>query len=69
MSPIYAAGFPALQGLNIRTQSNKFFVNGSKPGGVLTAPGNIAQRTADDIKAYWEANFSQLLHKFHLKPK
>jgi HK97 family phage portal protein len=58
VSPIYAAGFPALQGLNIRTQSNKFFVNGSKPGGVLMAPGNIPQESVDRIKAYWATEFS-----------
>jgi HK97 family phage portal protein len=58
VSPIYAAGFPALQGLNIRAASDKFFSNGSKPGGVLTAPGQIAQATADRLKAYWDTNFS-----------
>jgi HK97 family phage portal protein len=58
VSPIYAAGFPAMQGLNIRTQSDKFFVNGSKPGGVLTAPGTIKADTADRLKEYWTTNFS-----------
>lgn len=58
VSPIYAAGYPAIQGLNIRNKSDKFFSNGSKPGGVLTAPGPIAQATADRLKAYWEENFS-----------
>jgi len=58
VSPIYAAGFPALQGLNIRAESNKFFTNGSKPGGVLTAPGNIPQESLDRIKDYWESNFT-----------
>ena len=58
VSPLYAAGYPALQGLNIRTASDKFFSNGSKPGGVLTAPGSIPQATADRLKLYWDANFS-----------
>jgi HK97 family phage portal protein len=58
VSPIYAAGYPALQGLNIRRASDKFFTNGSKPGGVLTAPGPITQATADRLKTYWEDNFS-----------
>ena len=58
VSPIYAAGYPALQGLNIRGASDKFFTNGSKPGGILTAPGAIPQATADRLKAYWDANFS-----------
>lgn len=58
VSPIYAAGFPALQGLTIRRQSEQFFTNGSKPGGVLTAPGNISQETANRVKQYWETEFS-----------
>lgn len=58
VSPIYAAGFPALQGLNIRGASDKFFSNGSKPGGVLTAPGAISPDTAQRLKEYWDTNFS-----------
>lgn len=58
VSPIYAAGYAAMQGLNIRSSSNKFFTNGSKPGGVLTAPGPIGQDTADRIKAFWDSEFS-----------
>lgn len=58
VSPIYAAGFPALQGLNIRRQSNAFFENGSKPGGILSAPGHIDKETALRIKEYWEENFN-----------
>lgn len=58
VSPIYAAGYPAMQGLNTRSASDKFFVNGSKPGGVLTAPGAISQETAARLKTYWETNFA-----------
>jgi HK97 family phage portal protein len=58
VSPIYAAGWPAIQGLNIRRNSDKFFSNGSKPGGVLTAPGTIADSTAARLKDYWDTNFS-----------
>lgn len=58
VSPIYAAGYPALQGLTTRDASGKFFQNGSKPGGVLTAPGAISQETAARLKAYWETAFS-----------
>jgi HK97 family phage portal protein len=58
VSPIYAAGFPALQGLNIRGASDKFFKNGSRPGGVLLVPGNIEQTQADDMKANWKSAFS-----------
>ncbi len=58
VSPIYACGVAAMQGLHIQVQSNKFFSNGSKPGGILTAPGPIAQETADRLKAYWDTNFA-----------
>jgi HK97 family phage portal protein len=58
VSPIYAAGYPALQGLTTRDKSSKFFANGSRPGGVLTAPGAIPQETANRLKEYWETNFS-----------
>lgn len=58
VSPIYACGVAAVQGLRIQNNSSKFFANGSKPGGVLTAPGPIAQTTADRVKAYWDENFT-----------
>jgi HK97 family phage portal protein len=58
VSPIYACGTAALQGLSIQSNSSKFFSNGSQPGGVLTAPGTIEDTTAARLKAYWEAEFS-----------
>lgn len=58
VSPIYACGLAALQGLRIQENSTLFFGNGSKPGGVLTAPGAISTETADRLKAYWETNYS-----------
>ena len=57
LSAIYACGIAAMQGLTIQGRSSTFFANGSRPGGVLTAPGNIEQGTADRLKAYWETNF------------
>lgn len=58
VTPIYACGTAAVQGLRIQSNSSKFFANGSQPGGVLTAPGTIQQATADRVKAYWETEFS-----------
>jgi phage portal protein BeeE len=43
MSPIYASGLAAIQGLNIQTSSARLFENNSSPGGILTAPGEIAE--------------------------
>lgn len=58
VSPIFACGVAAMQGLAIQGASNKFFAAGSKPGGILTAPGPIPQDTADRLKEYWDSNFS-----------
>lgn len=58
VSPIYACGRAAVQGLTIQGNSTTFFANGSQPGGVLTAPGAISQATADRIKAKWETEFT-----------
>lgn len=58
VSPIYACGVSALQGIRIQSNSSQFFANGSKPGGVLTAPGPISEPTALRVKAYWDQNFT-----------
>ena len=58
VTPLYACGLSALQGLTIQNTSNKFFAGGSNPGGVLTAPGAIADDTAKRLKEYWDTNFS-----------
>ncbi len=58
VSPIYAAGFPALQGLNIRDAQDKFVTNGSRPGGILLVPGTMKQADADAMKATWKSAFS-----------
>lgn len=57
LSPIYAAGLAATQGINIQQDSTAFFGNRSLPGGVLTAPGAISQETADRLKTAWETNY------------
>ena len=58
VSPIYACGMVALQGLKIQDNSTNFFGNGSNPGGVLTAPGSIDQTTADRLKEFWDQNYT-----------
>lgn len=58
VSPIYAAGMAALQGLRIQSNSSKLFLNGSNPGGVLTAPQPISEETAKRLQTYWEANYA-----------
>jgi len=58
VSPIYACGVSAIQGLQIQQNSAKFFTNHAVPSGVLTAPGHIDQENADELKIRWEAAFT-----------
>lgn len=58
VTPIYACGAAALQGLTIQSNTSKLFSNGSNPGGVLTAPGAISDETAKRLKEYWDANYT-----------
>jgi HK97 family phage portal protein len=57
VTPIYACGSAALQGISISNKSQMFFSNGSNPSGFLTAPGAISQDTANRLKTYFETNF------------
>ena len=58
VTPIYACGAAALQGLTIASSSSRFFTNGSQPGGVLIAPKGITTEQATALKTAWEADFS-----------
>ncbi len=58
LSPIFANGLAATQGLSIQDTSTLFFQNGSQPGGILTAPGHIEQETAERLRDHWNANYS-----------
>lgn len=58
ISPLYASAYASGQGLAVQRQGKSFFANGARPGGVLTAPGEISQATADRLKEYWNTNFS-----------
>jgi len=58
ISPIYACGLSAVQGLKIKNNSALFFSNGARPSGVLTAPGAISDTTAAEIKSAWTSNFT-----------
>lgn len=58
VSPLYASGLAAHQGLKIQNDSTKFFGNGARPGGILTAPGAISDETAARLKAHWDQNYT-----------
>jgi len=66
VSPIFACGLAAMQGLSIQNNSSSFFSNGSSPGGVLTVPGAIDDATAARLKTaidtqYTGANVGKVL--------
>ncbi len=56
--PISACALSGMLGLNIQRGSSQFFNNGSRPGGVLSAPGVISDATAKRLKDYWDQNYS-----------
>jgi len=58
LSPLTAAGLAAMQGITIQSDSANFFANKGVPSGVLTAPGEISQPTADRLKEEWNKNYS-----------
>lgn len=56
--PLYAAGGPAATGLTVQNNSLSFFANGSNPSGVLSAPGEISQTTANRIMEHWGREYA-----------
>lgn len=58
LSPIFACGLAAMQGVKIQGNSAKFFENMSRPSGILTAPAQIGDETAKRLKEHWETNFA-----------
>jgi HK97 family phage portal protein len=58
VTPIYACGLAATQGLQIQTMSAKFFGAGAQPGGILTTPNPISEDIATRLKSTWETNFT-----------
>ncbi|EIT70000.1 MULTISPECIES: phage portal protein [Hydrocarboniphaga] len=57
VSPLFAAGLAAGQGLQMQRDANRFFANGANPGGVLIAPGAISDQTANEIRDNWSVNY------------
>ena len=58
VTPLYACGMSALQGISIQQQSEKFFRNGAYPGGLLIAPGDIKADEARRLKQVWKTEFT-----------
>lgn len=58
LSPIFANGLSATQGLKIQNHSANFFQNGANPTGFLIAPGHIDQENADRLKSVWREDYA-----------
>lgn len=57
LSPIFACGLPAMLGQYSLESSANFFKNGGMPSGILTAPGQISNETAERLKTDWNNNY------------
>lgn len=55
LGPLYACAASAGNSLKIVHNSSKFFENSSRPGGILTAPGNISEATVAELKATFQS--------------
>ena len=55
MSPITQARDSIGLGIATQDHGSRLFKNGARPGGILTAPGNIAVEQVEDIRKNWQA--------------
>lgn len=53
VSPIFACGLAAMQGLKIQRNSERFFAEGLQLSGILTAPGVISPDTAKRLEDHF----------------
>lgn len=58
ISPLHASSASAIHGIRMQNDSSQFFANSSRPGGILTAPGQISDTTALRLKTYFEEKFT-----------
>lgn len=58
VSPIQAAAQAIVGGSAIQRNSSLFFQNGSRPGGLLSAPGVINDADVERIRSLWEHKYS-----------
>lgn len=56
--PVTAANWAATKNLKILRNSTQFFANHAQPGGILTGPVGMRKEHADEVKAYWEKEFT-----------
>lgn len=57
LSPLYASGLAASQGLTIQEMSSRFFQNNSRPSGILSTVMEIKDAQAKQYRREWDENF------------
>ncbi len=57
ISPIAACAMAANNGMQIQSNSSRFFQNYSRPAGILVFPGTLTPEQAAQIKEQWEENY------------
>ncbi len=57
VSPLYACAMSVTMGNKIQANSTAHAGNASRPGGIVTVPGEISDETAGRLKTAWETNF------------
>ena len=55
LSPLYACGGAATEANMIQNASTEFFSKGGRPSGLLVAPTEVDQKTADRLSATWHS--------------
>lgn len=56
--PVAACALAAAQGMAIQNNATAFFRNGSRPGGIITAPGPMTAEKARELKERWNENYT-----------
>lgn len=58
VSPIFACGLAATQGLKIQNSSTDLFGKGSQLSGILSFPGMLSEEAMQKFAKYWEENYT-----------
>jgi HK97 family phage portal protein len=58
VSPLFASSLPACTGLEIEKNQAKFFANGAKISGIITAPGAISQEAAKAVSEKFASGYT-----------
>jgi len=58
VSPLAAAYLAAVKNVRIQNSAAEFFANDAQPSGLLTAPAGMTEEDAQDVKTFWETNYS-----------